>query len=131
MLMQLSHKYQYYVLNLNTAVQLVLGSLLLIAPSMFQTLVHTQEPAILFRIVGVMALSMALLSGYSVIEYGKVGRDQKWLVPIATLTFFHGFLAVFLTVAALQGLISWLGVIVHGPMFILFAIAWVRTIFSN
>lgn len=129
--MRLRARYEYYVLNLNTAVQLVLGSLLLIAPSMFQELVHVPEPAILFRVVGVMALSMALLSGYSVIEYGKVSRDQKWLVPIATLTFFHGFLAVFLTVAALQGIISWLGVIVHGPMFILLAIAWFRTIFTN
>lgn len=102
------------------AIQLVLGSIMLITPWYMQRLIHTPQPNLFIQAIGTVALAIALLS----ILAAQKSKDNNLVISAAaTLAVFNFGLAVFLGLAASQGLISWLATIVHAPFAIAFCYA--------
>lgn len=105
---------------IEATIQLALGSIMMIAPWYMQRLIHTPEPNLFIQAIGTVALSMALLA----ILAAQKSQDSSLAVSAAaTLAVFNFGLAVFLGLAASQGLISWLGILVHAPFAIAFCYA--------
>ena len=115
------------VIWINLIVEVFFGLVMLIVPGFFNRLIFVPEPTLFIQLVGSIALTMALLCLLSLQAFRGQPEEKPdpktneiiALIVCSTLALFHFGLAIFLGAAAVRGLISWLGILVHLPMALL------------
>lgn len=125
-------KFLVFTFSFNTLIELLLGLLMIFSTGLFLKLVFVPEPIIFIRMIGFFALCLALLSGLTTYRIQRSTILQPSIFDI-TIFFFslHTILTFVLGAAAKQGLMSWLGFLVHWPLALLFALALGWQIFTR
>ncbi len=118
----MAKKFAIFTYLLNTVVEAILGLIMLLVVSFFSKLVYVVEPSIFIRMIGAFGLCLAILSSFGLLKIWK-NKDGLKLATDITIFFFllHIVLSIILGVAASMGLLTWLGLIVHLPLALLFA----------
>ncbi len=114
----------YPLLLINFIIESALGISMIFNPSFIKYIGGVSISDILLRTCGVLALSIAFFSISSIffIYYQKDKQSSKTFV-YSNLLIFNLALAIGLLYAAIVGEITYLGVIVHLPLAVCFAIA--------
>lgn len=104
---------------INLIVQTVLGLIMLLLPILMSQLIFVPVPSLFIQAIGSVALSISLLCLLTLQKTNKKIGAVLAFIAIATLALFNLGLALFLGIAAIRHLLSWLGLLVHLPLAVL------------
>jgi len=106
-------KFARIIFWLSVIIQFCLGLLMILRPNIMQRLIYAPEPGILIQTIGSIGIAIGLLA---LLTLQKPKNIELWQVSSTVLAVFNLGLGIFLGIAAKEGLISWLGVVVHLPI---------------
>lgn len=107
------------ILIINLVVQVVLGGIMVLAPSIMSRLIYVAQPSIFVQAIGSVALSIGLLIWLCLQKTRDKPNVDLTYTTLVVLTVFNLGLSVFLGLGAYRNLISWLGIIIHLPLMLL------------
>lgn len=107
------------ILVINLVIQVLLGSIMVLAPSLMSRLIYVTQPSIFVQAIGSVALSIGLLIWLCLQKTRDKPNTDLLYVTLVVLTVFNLGLSIFLGLGAYRNLISWLGVAIHLPLMLL------------
>lgn len=116
------------VLVVNAAVQLLIGGVMVLIPTLMSRLIYIPEPNVFIQAIGSVAISIGILPLLCLKKIDDKNNRELIYATLCVLVVFNLGLSVFLGLSSLMGLVSWLGIAIHLPLMLvcIYALAVLR-----